>query len=734
MSIKYLSSSNNDAKVFASNPTTPWVRNPGWLTLPSVEGEQKFVGLYRIDQECNFASLRGTTSAGTYTVDWGDGTVENIASNTQANHIYNYDTYDTSNTTLVTHNGVTYKQAIITVTPTTANLTAINLALRYPGITTTVPGTYDSGWLDIAVNGNYLTACAISDSGVYNATTQIKHASLEQVKLYNNNVTNGGYMFANCTGLRSVPELNIQNMNNVEYMFANCFNLLSVPVLNMKSIGVIAQYMFYECHSLETINGFGSNHRISNPSSMFVNCSSLKRIPFINVEYALNLSNMFNGCSNITSIPFLETSSATNMLQMFANCSSLKTIPLLNTANVTDMSNMFQYCYSLINIPLLNTVKVTNMTTMFSNCKSLRSVPLLNTALVTNINSMFASCTSLHTVPQFNFVSAISANFMFQNSSIEYVPNMNLAVCTSAQSMFSGCSNLISVGTINLPLCTSFTSMFGNCYNLKYVGTITTPTSTTGSNFGSMFSGCTVLPTIPSMNLVSATSSSSYSSFAANCKSLMNVDAYGMKYTYTYNTNGKLGKKGLENIFTKLGLGTSQTLTITPNYGNDTPVVATVSASPNQITLSCPNTSGLAVGMYAVGTSVGPVASLPAEFNVTTNNITPTTVAFTMQNGDIVSVLAAGITNLASNTLYYVVNATPSTFEIALTPGGATIDLTGTTGTYSINTPRKIVSIDPNVSVTLDKPTTSNTITNGSVSFSYLNIGPALMRNWTVTR
>ena len=59
---------------------TPWVRNSEWLTLPAITpGEHRIVGLHAIYQYSNFCAFAVEGTAG-YTVDWGDGTVENYAS------------------------------------------------------------------------------------------------------------------------------------------------------------------------------------------------------------------------------------------------------------------------------------------------------------------------------------------------------------------------------------------------------------------------------------------------------------------------------------------------------------------------------------------------------------------------------------------------------------------------------------------------------------------------------
>ena len=66
------------AKV-TTTPTSLWVRDPNWLTLPSVAGLQKIAGLFAVTGESDYVALAATTSTGNYQVDWGDGTVETFA-------------------------------------------------------------------------------------------------------------------------------------------------------------------------------------------------------------------------------------------------------------------------------------------------------------------------------------------------------------------------------------------------------------------------------------------------------------------------------------------------------------------------------------------------------------------------------------------------------------------------------------------------------------------------------
>jgi hypothetical protein len=74
----------------------PWTRNPSWLALPTVgDTEQKFVGLIAVFEQSNFTAF---TASGAYTVDWGDGVVEDVASGGTALHEYDFADADLVNT------------------------------------------------------------------------------------------------------------------------------------------------------------------------------------------------------------------------------------------------------------------------------------------------------------------------------------------------------------------------------------------------------------------------------------------------------------------------------------------------------------------------------------------------------------------------------------------------------------------------------------------------------------
>ena len=106
---------------------------------------------------------------------------------------------------------------------------------------------------------------------------------------------------------------------------------------------------------LQYFTWIGKNE-VTNMTSMFNACYSLKAIPQLDTSAVTNMTSMFNACYALTAIPQLDTSSVTNMGYMSISCFSLTTIPQLDTSSVTSMSSMFQNCYALTSIVLDNTV------------------------------------------------------------------------------------------------------------------------------------------------------------------------------------------------------------------------------------------------------------------------------------------------------------------------------------------------------------------------------------------
>ena len=304
-----------------------WTRPSDWLALtPPGSTEQKFVGLIAVlNQGSNYVALTATVSTGTYTVDWGDGSspvtpVSGVATE------YNY-AYSSLSASTDTTRG--YRQAIVTVTPTTpgATFSVFSLASRHSARSST---STTVTWLDVALSAPNATTIRI---GGYNAGDIVGLNWLEQATIVSHNCTNLNYLFYGCRALEFVPLFNTAAVTNMSIMFSSCTSLISVPLFNMVSV--------------------------TTTTSMFNGCTSLQTVPLFNTAAVGDFSSMFSGCSSLRAIPLLDTAAnAGNMTNFLRRTVSLQTVPLIDTSSVGIVSGMFSTCPSLLEIPELNLSKI----------------------------------------------------------------------------------------------------------------------------------------------------------------------------------------------------------------------------------------------------------------------------------------------------------------------------------------------------------------------------------------
>jgi len=408
---------NNGGSV--TDTTQPWIRNRHWLTIPEMtETDQAFYGLVAVFPDSSFLAL---TAAGAYTIDWGDGVVENIATGVQSNHLYDY----TAASLVGTEKPVSFVSATSTVSRTAHGYTNGELVKFYNIQTTTgisegvgyyvVSTTADTFQVSLTVGGAAISL--ISDGSaallpyrqaIVTVTPQagqqltalslnVKHtqANLQVYETGWLDILCGSPNFS-ATGLvigqtsatetvrkRMLERVRIKNCGNTTtfaYRFYNLVELRSVEILNCSAV--------------------------TNMSLMFYGCTSLQTVPLFNTAAVTTMSNMFNGCTGLQIVPLFNTAAVTDISLMFQSCYSLQTVPLFNTAAVTNMVSMFYNCYSLQTVPLFNTAAVTNMSNMFYGCYSLQTVPALVTTAVTSsssFSSMFSSCENLSRIKAKNF-------------------------------------------------------------------------------------------------------------------------------------------------------------------------------------------------------------------------------------------------------------------------------------------------------------------------------------------
>lgn len=525
----------------------PWVRNKSWLAITApTASEQKFVGLHAVWPEANFLAL---TAAGNYTVDWGDGVVENFSSGVTAQHEYDFADADLANTnapvtlqggadtvTRTSHgyvNGDTVRfYNIVTTTGISANtpyfvidatantfkvsLTAGGSAIDLvsDGSATLLPYkqaivqvypqagqsltslnlcvrhsslsvAYNSGFLDIALAGASLTDFRLALAAPGTLASLINFTMLERANIVRSDCRQLTGLFNDCRALQSVVGI-----------AASTSPIASIPVTFTDSTDTVSA----------TAHGFRNGDSVT-----FTSVTGTTGIFAGGTYFVVNATaNTFqvSGTYGGTVLALTTDGSgvaerATSMTSLFQGCTLLRSVPLFDTTGVTSMGSMFNGCTSLQSVPLFNTAAVKNMSALFQNCRSLRSVPLLNTAATTVINSMFNGCSSLETVPLFNTAAATGMVSFFQGcSSLKSVPLFNTAAVTSMQAMFNACTALESVPLFNTAAVTTMSFMFQSCFSLESVPLFNTAAVTTMSN---MFTSCTSLQSVPSFNTAAVT-------------------------------------------------------------------------------------------------------------------------------------------------------------------------------------------------------------------------------------
>lgn len=373
-----------------------WVRPADWLQMPEISpSEQKIVGLHAVHADGNFCAF---TIAGAFTVDWGDGVVENFASGATAYHEHSYTDADLDGT----ESELGYKQALVTITPQSGqNLTNVNFQVKHnkPGLVT----GYATGWLDISMSVPNCTAFTLGGSTV-------KHGLLQRFKFIACGlITSLANTFSGCASLASVDLAPLAGapITSLVNAFSNCASLPRVDLSALAGAQVTTlSNAFYGCRSLATIDlSPFDGAPINNITYTFQGCSSLVDIDLTPLAGApiTSLSSTFYNCHALASIDLTPLAGAliNNLSFTFFGCSSLSSLDLapLAGAPVTTMTYMLQDCYALAYVDLspLAGAPITSLSNIFSGCSSLAEADLtpFNGAPITAISNAFYACISL---------------------------------------------------------------------------------------------------------------------------------------------------------------------------------------------------------------------------------------------------------------------------------------------------------------------------------------------------
>ena len=332
-----------------------WQPQPEWIDISTVG-----------DNEINLLVTEGTgiafsttvAGAGTYTIDWGDGTVETSrASGTiyMHQHIANGTAW-----------GATYTWKI-RIYGATGDITGWKVERH---TYTTRKQYHPILWAVFGTMGMTTYANAF-----YNTTDDD----------------------VNCVDLQSCVIPTFASVSNTSDMFSYCRALSSITLPTSWGSVSDTSNMFSYCCALSSITLPTSWGSVSNTSSMFASCYALSSITLPTSWGSVsNTSNMFSSCYALSSIT-LPTSwgSVSNTSSMFSYCCALSSITLPTSwGSVSNTSYMFSYCNSLKyinNIDYLGSISVAcDFTDFAKNCEFLQTTTTI-ASLISKIGIYGAS-------------------------------------------------------------------------------------------------------------------------------------------------------------------------------------------------------------------------------------------------------------------------------------------------------------------------------------------------------
>jgi hypothetical protein len=675
-----------------------WQRSSQWIALPLATSDEKVVALLAIKENApNAIALNATTSTGQYTVDWGDGTSQNVNSGTTASKTYTFAQFD--NSTLTSEG---YKQVIVTITPVTAGaLRNANFQLRHSSLSATTAPAID--WLEIKASGPGFINFNSFGGATLNQFGLVQYPMLENVEVLSGDLAQSAFNQTFNHSARNLKRFYFVSRTNpltnlqMNGTFNNCFSLITCEIHCPQNFiqPSIFTNTFANCYHLRLIPNF-KFESASTTNSAFINCYELTALPPIVFNANTDAGSMTGGCYKLKSLSVTNNTSTGYTIQ----APNLETVDFtINSTGILRAASNASLTYAKVT---LNSNVSGNQ--MFQNCVNLKKVDFSGSGNITNGVQMFFGCNSLEEVGQFNTTGMTSADGMFQN-----------------------CFNLKRIGTYDFSSLGAggIGNLIAGCHNLREwpYSAMTTTAQTSNVAFTDAYS-IKELPPI-NLNLGAGNISSSFN----NLYECERIRVTGFTNSFAIQ-HSKLNATRINEVIENLAKPASnRTFTITGAFGSNTwPTITKTSVSLTAgSTTFAVAVSNLIVGMQVLGTGISTARSV--TFQDLGDTVTLT--AHGIPNGKRVSFSAiTSTTGITTYVMYFVVNATTDTFQLSLTDGGSPISLT-TDGSGTMLYQTLITAIDTNNNiVTVDVPASAS----GTVTLSCREIFSqiAIMKNWTV--
>ena len=184
-------------------------------------------------------------------------------------------------------------------------------------------------------------------------------------------------------------------------MFRNCISLTALDMSSWDTSGVNnMQFTFFNCTSLITLDVSSWNvSNVNSMNSIFRACSSLITLDVSswNVGNVNSMIFMFFGCSSLVTLDVSSwnTSNVNSLDSVFRDCSLLILLDVSNwdVSNVSDADFMFDGCSSLsiVDVSGWNTANLNTARFMFQECSSVITFAVSgwDVSSLTNATNMF---------------------------------------------------------------------------------------------------------------------------------------------------------------------------------------------------------------------------------------------------------------------------------------------------------------------------------------------------------
>jgi hypothetical protein len=329
-----------------------WNPPSDWIDISTVGNNE--INLLVGDFGTAVAFSTDVDNSGTYTIDWGDDTIETLR---DSGTIYQHQ-YTIGSGTACSEGYTTFKIRIYNATDDITR--------------------WQIGRHDLTVNTQYSPILW----AVF-GTTAITDYSLAFYDATSNDV--------NCLNLRSCTIPTFESCTTAASMFRNCYSLVNVDLPTSWGGITTCATMFYSCYSLIGLNLPTSWGSVTDCLAMFQYCYSLISIGSpTSWGDVTNCTSMFRECRSLRKIT-LPTSmgSITNCADMFYNCFSLEEIIneeyLGNSTSDCDFTRFGYYCENL-----QTAVTIDSRIAQLGILGSSVFRPKLTSLRLTNTNSTFS--------------------------------------------------------------------------------------------------------------------------------------------------------------------------------------------------------------------------------------------------------------------------------------------------------------------------------------------------------